>query len=135
MGYVHQQGEKGQPVYTGTSAQRNAVRFWRWPYWDKDSLYFLSSTRLGSDNLLKTRIYHDTYKNGLDIYTDAGYTEHEPTSSYKDISKGASIEWANFSLDGHELSFAAHYKVDEHDDTGKFYRDVTTSLVVQDHIA
>lgn len=135
VGYVYQQGEKGQPVYTGTSTRPNAVRYWRWPYWDKDSLYFLSSTRMGANNLLKTRIYHDTYKNGLDMYTDASYTEHDPTSSYKDISKGASIEWTNFSLSGHELSFAAHYKVDEHDDTGKFYRDVTTSLVVEDQIS
>lgn len=134
IGYVHQEGEKGQPVYTGTSTQRSAVRYWRWPYWDKDSLYFLSSTRIGLNNLLKTRLYHDTYKNGLDIYTSSSYTEHDPTSSYKDTSKGASIEWANFSFSGHELSLAGHYKVDEHDDTGKFYRDVTTSLALQDSI-
>ena len=47
IGYVRQEGEKGNPVYTGQSTQKNAVRYWRWPYWDKDSLYFLSSTRLG----------------------------------------------------------------------------------------
>lgn len=135
VGYVLQEGQKGQPVYTGTSTQRSAVRYWRWPYWDKDSLYFLSSTRIGDNNLLKTRVYHDTYKNGLDIYSDRSYTEHDPTSSYKDTSKGASVEWSNFSLDGHELSFAAHYKVDEHNDEGKFYRDVTTSLVAQDQIS
>lgn len=135
LGYVRQEGEKGNPVYTGRSTQRSAVRYWRWPYWDKDSLYFLSTTRIGNDNVLKTRLYHDTYKNGLDIYKDASYTQHDPTSAYKDTSKGASIEWANFSLAGHELRFAAHYKADEHDDTGKYYRDVTTSLVAEDTIA
>lgn len=135
LGYVRQEGEKGNPVYTGTSAQKNAVRYWRWPYWDKDSVYFLSTTRIGSNNVLKTRLYHDTYKNGLDMYRDASYTRRDPTSSYKDTSKGATIEWANYSLQGHELRFAAHYKRDEHDDEGKFYRDVTTSLVAEDTIA
>ena len=135
LGYVRQEGEKGNPVYTGTSTQKSAVRYWRWPYWDKDSLYFLSSTRIGSDNVLKARLYHDTYKNGLDMYKDASFTQHDPTSAYKDTSKGATVEWANYSLKNHELRFAVHYKVDEHDDTGKFYRDVTTSLVAEDTIA
>jgi iron complex outermembrane receptor protein len=135
LGYVRQEGEKGNPVYTGQSAQRNAVRYWRWPYWDKDSVYFLSTTRIGADNVLKTRLYHDTYENGLDIYGDATYTRHDPTSAYKDTSKGATIEWANYRLRHHELRFAAHYKVDEHDDAGQFYRDVTTSLVAEDTIA
>ncbi|AVP57567.1 TonB-dependent receptor plug domain-containing protein [Pulveribacter suum] len=135
LGYVRQEGEKGNPVYTGRSAQRNAVRYWRWPYWDKDSLYFLSTTRIGPDNVLKTRLYHDSYENGLDIYSDAAYSRHDPTSAYKDTSKGATIEWANYSLRGHELRLALHYKLDEHDDAGKFYRDVTTSLVAEDTIA
>lgn len=135
LGYVRQEGEKGNPVYTGKSTQQNAVRYWRWPYWDKDSVYFLNSTRIGSDNVLKTRLYHDTYANGLDMYKDAIYARHDPTSAYKDTSKGATIEWANYSLRNHELRFAAHYKVDEHDDAGKFYRDVTTSLVAEDRIA
>ena len=140
IGYVRQEGEKGNPVYTGTSTQKNAARYWRWPYWDKDSLYFLSTTRIGSNNVLKTRLYYDTYKNGLDMYKDASYTKHDPTSSYKDVSKGGSVEWANFSLPGHELRFAAHYKQDEHTDAAsgsdpeKHYRDVTTSLVAEDHI-
>ena len=135
LGYARQEGEKGNPVYAGTSAQRNAVRYWRWPYWDKDSVYFLSTTRIGADNVLKTRLYHDSYKNGLDIYGDASYGSHDPTSAYQDTSKGATFEWANYSLRRHELRLAAHYKVDEHDDAGQFYRDVTTSLVAEDSIA
>ena len=134
LGYVKQEGEKGNPVYTGTSTQRSAVRYWRWPYWDKDSIYFLSSTRIGTNNVLKTRLYHDTYENGLDIYSDASYASHSPTGAYKDVSKGATIEWGNDSFAGHALRFAGHYKVDEHDDAGQFYRDVTTSLVAEDTI-
>ncbi len=141
VGYVRQEGEKGNPVYTGTSTARNAVRYWRWPYWDKDSLYLLSTTRIGNDNQLKVRLYHDTYKNGLDMYTDATYARHDPTSSYKDMSQGASVEWAHFGFAGHELRAAAHYKADEHTEAAagkepeKHYRDVTTSLALEDRIA
>ncbi|MDO5087794.1 MAG: TonB-dependent receptor [Comamonadaceae bacterium] len=140
VGYVRQDGEKGNPVYTGRSTQRNAVRYWRWPYWDKDSLYFLGATRIGSNNLLKARLYRDTYRNGLDIYTDASYTRHDPTSSYKDVSQGASLEWTHAGLKNHELVFALHYKRDEHTDAAsgrnpeKYYRDLTTSLVAEDRI-
>lgn len=138
LGYVRQEGEKGNPVYTGNKG--GMERTWRWPYWDKDSIYFLSTTRIGSDNVLKTRLYYDTYKNGLDMYDDASYTKHEPTSSYKDVSQGGSVEWANFSLKGHELRFALHYKQDKHTDAAsgkdpeKHYRDVSTSLVAEDRI-
>lgn len=37
-------------------------RYWRWPYWDKESLYFLSSTQIGESNTIKTRVYEDKYK-------------------------------------------------------------------------
>ena len=140
IGYVRQEGEKGNPVYTGKSTEKNAIRYWRWPYWDKDSLYFLSTTRVNSNNVLKTRLYHDTYKNGLDMYQNASYTTHDPTSSYKDVSKGASVEWVNYSFSGHEVHAAFHYKQDEHTDAAsgkdpeKYYREVTTSLVLEDRI-
>lgn len=135
VGYVRQRGEKGNPVYTGTSTARNATRYWRWPYWDKDSVYVLTSTRLDAGNVLKTRLYHDTYKNGLDMYRNASYAAHDPTSSYKDMSLGLSATWENHAFAAHALRLAAHYKVDRHDDEGRRYRDVTTSLVAADDIA
>ena len=141
LGYVRQEGEKGNPVYTGRSTARNAARYWRWPYWDKDSLYFLSRTQLGAHNLLSARLWYDRYENGLDMYTNASYSRHDPTSSYKDASYGASLEWANDSLARHALRLALHYKADKHQeaasgrDPEKNYRDVTTSLAAEDAIA
>ncbi|MGQ9862767.1 MAG: TonB-dependent receptor, partial [Thiobacillaceae bacterium] len=35
--YIKQDGEKGQPPSTDPAA----ARYWRWPYWDKESLYFV----------------------------------------------------------------------------------------------
>ena len=38
LGYVKQEGEKGNPVYTRRAS--SGIRYWRWPWWDKESLYF-----------------------------------------------------------------------------------------------
>lgn len=141
LGYARQEGEKGNPVYTGSA--NSGIRYWQWPYWDKDSVYFLSSTRLGQNNVLKTRVYHDTYKNKIDAFTDARYAVKQNTTSfpsvYNDSSSGASLELANYALQNHELRVALHVKQDRHEDSNplsptKNYRDVTTSLALEDTI-
>jgi len=142
LGYVRQDGEKGNPVYTGQS--KSGIRYWRWPYWDTDNLYFTSRTRLGDSNLLKTRVYRSTYGNSINAFTDASYaTQLNNTSfpsAYDDSSTGASVELANYSVAGHELQLALHYKEDKHHETNplsptKDYRDVTTSIALEDSIA
>ena len=139
LGYVRQEGEKGNPVYTGQSP--GGIRYWQWPYWDKDSLYFIGKTRLGQNNLLKARVFRDTYKNKLDAFTDGSYRTaiHNTSfpSIYNDTSTGLALEWANHSFQGHELRVALHLKEDKHADTNplsgdKHYRDVTTSLALED---
>ena len=140
IGYVTQDGEKGNPVYTGDS--NSGIRYWRWPYWDKDSLYFISNTRLG-DNILKTRLYEDRYKNGLYAYSDSTYStelvNRNFPSYYDDRVRGASVELTSYLLRDHELRVAAHYKEDKHQDSNplsptKNYRDVTTSLAIEDTV-
>lgn len=137
IGYVRQEGRKGNPVYTGRSDSK--PRYWRWPYWDKESVYFLSSTDIGRDHTVKTRLYWDQYKNGLDMYADDRYAAKTgPTSAYTDTTYGASVEFISRALRGHELHLAAHYKDDRHKDPApeatKRYRDVTTSIAAEDHI-
>ena len=58
LSYIKQDGEKGNPPTTGTTA----IRYWKWPYWDKKSLYFNSTTALTSKESLKVRAYHDRYE-------------------------------------------------------------------------
>ena len=141
LGYVRQEGEKGNPVYTGQST--SGIRNWQWPYWDKDSLYFISSTRLNQNNVLKARVFHDTYKNKLDAFTDASYRTALNNTSfpsiYNDTSTGVALELANYSFKNHELRVALHVKEDKHEDSNplsddKHYRDVTTSLALEDSI-
>ncbi|MDY0309637.1 MAG: TonB-dependent receptor [Castellaniella sp.] len=138
IGYAHQEGRKGNPVYTGRSDSK--PRYWRWPYWDKDSVYFLSSTDIGQHHTLKTRVYWDQYKNGLDMYKDDRYeVTTGPRSTYEDTTYGASVEFITRAFRGHEFHVAAHYKDDRHKDptpeATKRYRDVTTSIAFEDLMA
>ncbi|MBD0260867.1 MAG: TonB-dependent receptor plug domain-containing protein, partial [Cytophagales bacterium] len=43
LSYVNQQGKKGNPAYVGDDPLQRP-RFWQWPYWNKESLYFISRT-------------------------------------------------------------------------------------------
>ena len=141
IGYVRQEGEKGNPVYTGRAT--SGVRYWRWPWWDKDSVYFIGNTAFGDHNVVKLRAYHDSYGNGLQAYSNGTYaTELLNTSFpsiYDDKTHGASIEWINTAADKHELHVAFHYKQDKHLESNpkspdKGYRDVTLSLALEDVI-
>ncbi len=132
VGYANQKGEKGNPVYTGDKGDR--VRYWDWPYWDKESFYFISNTALGADHDIKFRLYHDEYKNGLDMYTDESYTIHDPTSAYTDKTRGASVEFVSRAFKNHELHLAMHYKHDQHEDGDERYADRTVSVAAEDLI-
>lgn len=142
IGYARQDGEKGNPAYTGTA--RSGIRYWRWPWWDKDSLYFIGNTQLGQHTTLRTRLYRDTYGNGLDAYTDGSYqTALDNTSFpsiYDDRTVGGSVTLATTALPRQELQLAVHYKEDQHSERNphsptKDFRDVTTSVAIEDRIA
>ncbi|WP_313140786.1 TonB-dependent receptor [Stenotrophomonas sp.] len=142
IGYARQDGEKGNPVYTGTA--RSGIRYWRWPWWDKDSLYFIGNTALGEHTTLRTRVYRDTYGNGLDAYTNGTYQVAMDNASfpsiYDDRTVGGSVTLATTVLPRQELQLAVHYKEDKHSESNphsptKDYRDVTTSVVIEDRIA
>lgn len=141
LGYVRQEGEKGNPVYTGKAT--SGIRYWRWPYWDKDSVYFISDTGLGAHTRLRSRVYRDSYGNGLLAYRDGSYATQLNTTSfpsyYDDQTRGASLTLGNDALPRQDLQLALHYKDDRHTDRNpksdtKHYRDVTTSLAVEDVI-
>jgi iron complex outermembrane receptor protein len=141
FGYARQDGEKGNPPYAGTAP--GGIRYWQWPYWDKESVYFVGNLALGDRHILKARVYHDSYRNSLLGYTDGSYTTQLNNTSfpsaYDDASAGASVELASYLFDGHELRLAAHYKRDEHTETNpnsptKSFQDGTRSLAIEDAI-
>lgn len=141
LSYYKQNGEKGQPPSTIPAS----AKYWKWPFWDKESLYFLSNTALGDKEKLKVRLYLDKYGNGLDIYANASYpTITNPAanqSSYDDKTRGGSVELSTTRLAGQEIKLVANYKVDKHiarDGVAKItesFQDTLTSYAVEDNIA
>lgn len=133
LGYTRQEGEKGNPVYAGKSLSTNP-RYWQWPAWDKESIYFLSSTAVNATNTVKLRAYQDKYENVLKMYDDPGYSVLDERSPYDDKTYGAAAEWVNTYFAGHELHLAVHYKDDRHHDGEKKYRDASYSVAFEDMI-
>lgn len=140
LGYVRQDGKKGNPPYAGTLS---TARYWQWPYWDKTSLFVATHTQFG-DHALKLRAYHDTYENSLFAYDDASYTTQKKKSAfrsrYDDYTNGLSVEGDLALGTANRLRLAYHYKEDvhrEHDagEPEQSNRDVTQSFALEDSFA
>jgi iron complex outermembrane receptor protein len=118
ISYVGQRGRKGNPPYAGTDASVR-LRYWQWPYWDKDSVYLVSNTHLGRVSYLRGRAFYDTYGNALYSFDDATYTTQARPSSfrsiYHDYTVGGSVEWGT-TIGSHTVRAAGHVKKDAHED-------------------
>ncbi len=146
LAWSRQKGEKGNPVATAPDI---SPTYWRWPTWDKDSLYFTSSTALGAQSALKSRIYHDEYENTIQEYTNGTFTvpsttgKLKPTgqSFYRDFSNGVALEWDTLALEGHLIRASLQAKRDVHrEDNGlatsrKFYEDDLLSGGLEDTVS
>ncbi|MEW5684195.1 MAG: TonB-dependent receptor [Pseudomonadota bacterium] len=95
INYTRSEGEKNAPYSVRDTAN---TRFWSWPYWDLDSVAFLSRTRLTDDLTLKTRLYRNTFDNLLSAYDSATQaTQTLPRafdSYYNDHAVGGNVELA-----------------------------------------
>ncbi|KIC02630.1 TonB-dependent receptor [Flavobacterium sp. JRM] len=121
IGYINQQGEKGNPVYAGDDVLNSLLvkpRYWQWPNWDKESYYFISNSSLDDKNSFKTRIYYDKFKNKLDSYDDNTYsTQTKPyafQSNYNDYTYGGNLEYDTQIIPKNNLKIAFHFKEDVH---------------------
>jgi iron complex outermembrane receptor protein len=117
VNYIYQHGEKGNPFYLGSDSNIK-LRYWQWPYWDKQSVYYISKTTLGKESHFKTRIYFDQFKNQVKSYDDNTYTSQTKKSSftsiYNDKTYGASIEAGTDRISKNNLRIAGHIKSDHH---------------------
>jgi iron complex outermembrane receptor protein len=141
LSYQNQQGEKDSPPYAGRAAGVNA-RFWRWPEYDKESLYFIARKGLGDQHYARVRLYYDTFNNTLRSFDDASYTTQDRpfafNSVYDDYTWGSSVELGTTAWAQHDLRVAFNYKVDVHretDDDGapqERYEDEWFSVGIED---
>lgn len=145
LSYVKQDGEKGQPPNTVPAS----ARYWQWPSWDKESLYFLSKTALGQHETLKTRLYVDSFKNGLASYTNGNYNVLKTAGSgsvstgrsfYDDRTTGGSVELESTRIASNTLRLVTHYRSDRHQETdaaavlGAEFKDSLLSIAAEDNI-
>lgn len=140
LSYINQQGTKGTPPYVGSDS-RQVARFWQWPYWNKESLYFISRTALTANSFLKVRLFYDKFTNLLSAFDNNTYTTQQRGSSfnsyYNDDSKGGSLEYGNRIAATHNLKASFHYKQDRHRENNagepvRTFIDQTLSIGVED---
>jgi len=140
LNYIYSHGEKGNPVYLG-SDKNTRVRYWQWPYWDKQSLYYISNTRIGNKTFLKARGYYDQFKNKLSSFDDNSYSTQKKgyafNSLYNDHSVGGNLELNAYGLDNNKFRASLHFKNDNHTEHNlgepvRHFSDNTWSLGVED---
>lgn len=121
LNYIYQHGKKGTPPYSGSdtlNSQLKSPRFWQWPTWDKQSIYFISNTTIDSSQYIKTRFYYDKFKNQLNSYDDATYTKisrpYAFQSFYNDCTFGGIVEYGRTLARIDNIKTTIQYKQDVH---------------------
>lgn len=141
FGYVHQDGEKGQPTYAGDlPATGQRKRWWEWPQWDKRSVFVTTHTRFGEHGI-KVRAYHDIFQNSMESFAyDKGIKGARQSgypSKYDDDTTGLSVE-GDFALSAtNRLQVAYHFKDDVHrsrnaGEPETHFKDRTQSFALED---
>lgn len=142
LSYYRQDGEKQTPPYAGRDPSVR-TRFWRWPFYDKESLYFLSRTATGGESYVRLRAYYDTFENLLSSFDDDSYTTQNRryafNSIYDDYTWGGGAEFGFRPLANHLVKLAANYKRDVHRESEPGgprdeYEDETWSVAIEDTI-
>lgn len=139
ISFATQKASKEQPFYAGKYLN-SMKRYWNWPKWDKDSIYFLSHTDFNKF-YINTKAFYDTFKNDLSSYDDKNLNTQKSrkafNSHYKDRSFGFGLEVGGDIGDKNTLKFATNYKYDvhkEHDDGEPIqtYKDRVYSFGLED---
>ncbi|PKU25594.1 TonB-dependent receptor plug domain-containing protein [Telmatospirillum siberiense] len=118
LNFINQMGDKETPP--PSTATATASKYWTWPDWDKQSVYWLSKTALDDiGSYVKVKAYYDRYYNVLKIWDNANYntmaSKGSEVSTYDDRGAGGSIEYSQMFLGGQDnLRTAFHYRWDDH---------------------
>ncbi len=116
ISYLSQSGEKNAPYHTTLPIGQQ--RYWDWPYWDLNSLYFLSTTRLGENTILRSRLYVNSFENLLRSFDDAAQTTQSLprafNSYYDDTAFGGNVQLSTQWGGDNTLRTAFHFRRDEH---------------------
>ena len=140
--YANQKGQKGNPPYAGTDPVVRP-RFWQWPYWDKESFYFVGNKGLGELSYLRARLYYDKFDNLIKAYDNTCYcTQRLPpafTSPYDDDTYGTTLEFGTRAGDRQSIKSSFYFKDDTHregnlGEPARSFRDRSFSFGFEDTV-
>ena len=127
LSYTRQEGEKLAPLHITDPIA--AQRYWTWPAWNLDSIYFLSTTALGDVATLKTRLYRNSFYNLLRSFStaaeDTQVTPKAFNSPYHDKAYGGSLELGLDVSAIDRFTFAAQYRRDQHNEAQQSFSATT----------
>jgi len=120
LNYTRQDGRKGAPLNVFNNPPVPGNSFWRWPWWNIQSVSLLTNTQLGSVSSVKTNLYYNTFDNALDAFDNISYTTQANAgrfrSYYDDHAYGGSVELTTKLVPMNTLKTAFHYRVDVHEE-------------------
>ncbi len=140
ISYSISHGNKGNPIYLGNDPNTK-VRFWQWPNWDKQSIYYISKTSINEVLKLKIRLFYDEFRNKISSYDDNTYTTQTKKSSfnsfYYDYTLGGNIELGYDISEKNTAKISVHFKNDNHRENNegepvRHTSDNTVSIGVED---
>jgi iron complex outermembrane receptor protein len=115
VSYTSQSGEKSAPLHVLGETQ---TRYWKWPYWDVDSLAVFTHTKIGEVSYIKTNAYYNELGNSLRSFDNITYTTQSNPyafdSWYDDYAYGGMAEFGTNLIPMNTLKVAAHYRLDNH---------------------
>jgi iron complex outermembrane receptor protein len=123
LSFIRQEGLKGAPLHITDPIATQ--RFWEWPYWRVQNLYFLSKTQIGDSSQVKTRLYWSKFDNSLVSFDDPSHLiqafPKSFNSRYADHALGAEIEAATHFADVDTLKALFFYRLDNHSEWQENY--------------
>jgi len=132
LSYMNQQGETGVPPYSGTAPVCPTggatltipcvtPKYWQWPEWNTDGVYFNSRTGLGQGSSLQVRAFSVRYANTMAMFDDATYSTMNVNASSgsldnRDRSGGVSGEFETHRVRRHAMGASFFVKEDTHEE-------------------
>ena len=123
LSFRHQEGKKGAPFSTVDPIA--SQKAWDWPYWNVQSLYFLSNTKIGDTSYIKTKGYWDKFDNDLVSWSNPLMTlQNTPAafnSVYNDYSLGAGVEAGTVIAGVDTVKASFEYRLEAHNAWQQYY--------------
>jgi len=116
LSYMRQDGKKGVPFHITDPVA--SQRYWTWPYWQIQNLYWLSNTKLGDTSYVRTKAYWNKFDNSIISYDDPFLLTQTSTKSfnsrYTDYALGGSVEVGTEIAKVDTLKGMFEYRFDDH---------------------